>query len=111
MLHVTSRAERLGMLALGTLGAGAWLAIGLLAVLSSQNFLGPLRWGFLAMTPIGLTAGVVSGSWAGAAVGPLKMALRYLAATLFLLAAPFISVVSLFAGAFLGAFYLMLMLL
>ena len=105
--RVRTRAERLGMLALGTLGAGTWLLIGLLEVLT-ESFLGPLKWGFLAMTPIGLTVGIVAGSWAGRAVTTLRMAVRYVAATLFLLAAPVVSLVSLFVGAFLGVFYVML---
>jgi hypothetical protein len=94
--------------ALGTLGGGVWLLIGLLEVLCNESFLGPLRWGFLAMTPVGLTAGIVAGSWAGGAVTAFRMALRYVAATLFLLAAPVVSLISLFVGAFLGIFYVML---
>ena len=105
---VRTRAERLGMFALGTLGAGTWFLIGLLEVLSNFDVLGSLRWGFLAMTPIGLTAGIVAGSWAGRAVTALRMGTRYVAATLFLLAAPVVSLVSLFVGAFLGVFYVML---
>lgn len=106
--RVRTRAERLGMFALGTLGGGVWLLIGLLEVLCNESFLGPLRWGFLAMTPIGLTAGLVAGSWAGGAVTAFRMALRYVSATLFLLAAPVVSLISLFVGAFLGVFYVML---
>lgn len=96
--RVRTRAERLGMFALGTLGAGTWFLIGLLEVV----------WGFLAMTPIGLTAGIVAGSGAGRAVTAARMTLRYVAATLFLLAAPVVSLISLFVGAFLGVFYVML---
>ena len=96
------------MFALGTLGAGTWFLIGLFEVVCNQSFLGPLKWGFLAMTPIGLTAGLVAGSWAGRAVTALRMAIRCVAATLFLLAAPVVSLVSLFIGAFLGVFYVML---
>ena len=103
-----TRAERLGMFALGTLGAGTWFLIGLLDVVCNESFLGLLRWGFLSMTPIGLTAGIVAGSWAGRAVTALRMGIRYVAATLFLLAAPVVSLVSLFVGAFLGVFYVML---
>ena len=106
--RVRTRAERLGVFALGTLGGGVWLLIGLLEVLCNESFLGPLRWGFLAMTPVGLTAGIVAGSWAGGAVTAFRMALRYVAATLFLLAAPVVSLISLFVGAFLGVFYVML---
>ena len=105
---VRTRAERLGMFALGTLGGGVWLLIGLLEVLSNGSSLGSLKWGFLAMTPIGLTAGLVAGSWAGGAVTAFRMGLRYVAATLFLLAAPVVSLISLFVGAFLGIFYVML---
>ena len=105
---VRTRAERLGMFALGTLGAGTWFLIGLLEVVGNQSSLGPLRWGFLAMTPIGLTAGLVAGSWAGGAVTAFRMGLRYVAATLFLLAAPVVSLISLFVGAFLGVFYVIL---
>lgn len=96
------------MLALGTLGGGTWLLIGLLEVLSSVDVFGFFRWGFLAMTPIGLTAGIVAGSWAGAATRPFRMALRYVAATLFLLVAPVVSLLSLFVGTFLGVLYVML---
>ena len=106
--QVRDRAERLGMFALGTLGAGTWFLVGLLEVVCNQNFLGPLKWGFLAMTPIGLTAGIVAGSWAGRAITGLRMVIRYLGATLFLLAAPVVSLVTLFVGAFLGVFYVML---
>lgn len=106
--RVRARAERLGMFALGTLGAGTWFLIGLWEVVCNGSFLGPLRWAFLAMTPIGLTAGIVAGSWAGRAVTALRMGIRYVAATLFLLAAPVVSLVSLFVGAFLGVFYVML---
>jgi hypothetical protein len=98
----------MGMFALGTVGAGTWFLIGLLEVVGNQSSLGPLRWGFLAMTPIGLTAGLVAGSWAGGAVTAFRMGLRYVAATLFLLAAPVVSLISLFVGAFLGMFYVML---
>lgn len=96
------------MFALGTVGAGTWFLIGLLEVGGDQSSLGPLRWGFLAMTPIGLTAGLVAGSWASGAVTAFRMGLRYVAATLFLLAAPIVSLISLFVGAFLGIFYVML---
>lgn len=106
--QVRTRAERLGMFALGTLGVGTWFLIGLLEMVCNGSFLGPLRWGFLAMTPIGLTAGIVAGSWAGGAVTALRMGIRYVAATLFLLAAPVVSLVSLFVGAFFGVFYVML---
>ncbi|MFZ1060849.1 MAG: hypothetical protein WAP47_16830 [Candidatus Rokuibacteriota bacterium] len=96
------------MFALGTLGAGTWLLIGLLEVVCNGSSLGAVKWGFLAMTPIGLTAGLVAGSWAGGAVTAFRMGLRYVAATLFLLAAPVVSLISLFVGAFLGVFYVML---
>jgi len=105
---VRTRAERLGMFALGTLGAGTWFLIGLLEVVCNGSSLGALKWGFLAMTPIGLTAGLVAGSWAGGAVTAFRMGLRYVAATLFLLAAPVVSLISLFVGAFLGVFYVIL---
>ncbi len=105
---VRTRSERLGMFALGTLGAGIWFLIGLFEVVCNQSFLGPLKWGFLAMTPIGLTAGLVAGSWSGRAVTTIRMGLRYVASTLFLLAAPVVSLISLFVGAFLGVFYVML---
>ena len=96
------------MFALGALGAGTWFLIGLLEVVRNGSSLGALRWGFLAMTPIGLTAGLVAGSWAGGAVTAFRMGLRYVAAALFLLAAPVVSLISLFVGAFLGIFYVML---
>jgi len=108
MPGVRTRAERLGMFALGTLGAGTWFLIGLFEVVYNGSSLGALKWGFLAMTPIGLTAGLVAGSWAGGAVTAFRMGLRYVAATLFLLAAPVVSLISLFVGAFLGIFYVML---
>ena len=103
-----TRAERLGMFALGTLGAGTWFVIGLLEVVGNGSSLGALKWGFLAMTPIGLTAGLVAGSWAGGAVTAFRMGLRYVAATLFLLVAPVVSLISLFVGVFLGVSYVML---
>ncbi len=106
--RVRTRAERRGMLALGTLGGGLWLVIGLWEALCNESALSFFKWSPLAMTPIGLTAGIVAGSWAGGAVTAVRKVLRYGAATLFLLAAPLVSVISLFVYGFLGAFYVML---
>src|SRR3970040_1720960 len=81
---VRTRAERLGMFALGTLGAGTWFLIGLLEGVCNGSSLGALKWGFLAMTPIGLTAGLVGGSWAGGGVTAVPMGLRFEGGTLVL---------------------------